>query len=51
MSDAKTKALETLEKVKRIYDEEGGDLLTGGIHASNQRANQRNQRNHNFGKN
>ena len=33
MSDAKRQALETLEKVKRIYDEEGGKLLTGGFWA------------------
>jgi hypothetical protein len=34
MSEAKRQALETLEKVKRIYDEEGGDLLTGGFWAN-----------------
>lgn len=33
MSEAKRQALETLEKVKRIYNEEGGDLLTGGFWA------------------
>lgn len=33
MSEAKRQALETLEKVKRIYDEEGGDILTGGFWA------------------
>ena len=30
MSKDKLKALETLEKVKEIYDNEGGDLLCGG---------------------
>lgn len=33
MSEAKRQALETLEKVKRIYDEEGGILLAGGFWA------------------
>lgn len=31
MSQDKQKALETLEKVKEIYDNEGGDLLCGGF--------------------
>lgn len=31
MSKNKQKALETLEKVKEIYDNEGGDLLCGGF--------------------
>lgn len=34
MSEAKRQALETLGKVKRIYDEEGGDLLTERIFRS-----------------
>lgn len=31
MSKDKQKALKTLEKVKEIYDNEGGDLLCGGF--------------------
>lgn len=31
MSQDKQKALETLEKVKEIYNNEGGDLLCGGF--------------------
>ena len=31
MSQDKQKALETLEKAKEIYDNEGGDLLCGGF--------------------
>ena len=31
MSQDKQKALETLEKVKKIYDDDGGDLLCGGL--------------------
>lgn len=31
MSKDKLKALETLEKVKEIYDNEGGDLLCGAF--------------------
>lgn len=31
MNKDKQKALKTLEKVKEIYDNEGGDLLCGGF--------------------
>lgn len=31
MSQDKQKALETLKNVKEIYDNEGGDLLCGGL--------------------
>lgn len=31
MSKEKQKALKTLEKVKEIYNNEGGDLLCGGF--------------------
>lgn len=31
MSEDKQKALETLEKVKEIYNNEGGSLLSGGF--------------------